>query len=151
MPATTTPTRGASQPKTTTTDAAATPLPSVPMDVLRPDCPSRVVMQRIGERWSMFVILALAHGSLRFTALKARVGVVTSKVLTETLRALEADGLVSRRAYDESPPRVEYELTPLGVSLLEPMAAMRAWAEAHVPEVLASRERHLDALDAVHG
>ena len=76
---------------------------------------------------------------------------MTSKVLTETLRALEADGLVSRRAYDESPPRVEYELTPLGVSLLEPMAAMRAWAEAHVPEVLASRERHLDALDAVHG
>ena len=118
------------------------------MDVLRPDCPSRIVMQRIGERWSMFVILALADGPLRFTRLKARVGVVTPKVLTETLRALEADGLVSRQAYDESPPRVEYELTPLGASLLEPMAAMRAWAEAHVPEVLASRERHLDALDA---
>ena len=80
-------------------------------DVLRPDCPSRVVMQRIGERWSMFVILALADGPLRFTALKARVGVVTSKVLTETLRALETDGLIARQAYAESPPRVEYELT----------------------------------------
>lgn len=119
-----------------------------PMDVLRPDCPSRVVLQRIGERWSMFVILALTDGPLRFTALKARVGVVTSKVLTETLRALEADGLVSRRAYAESPPRVEYALTSLGESLLEPIAAMRAWAERHVPEVLASRERVLAASDA---
>ena len=68
---------------------------------------------------------------------------VTQKVLTETLRALEGDGLVSRRAFDESPPRVEYALTPLGRSLLEPIAAMRAWAEAHVPEVLASRDRAL--------
>jgi DNA-binding HxlR family transcriptional regulator len=115
----------------------------IAMDVLRPDCPSRVVMQRIGERWSMFVILALADGPLRFTAVKARVGVVTSKVLTETLRALEADGLIARQAYAESPPRVEYDLTPLGASLLVPLAGMRAWAEAHVPEVLASRERHL--------
>lgn len=112
-------------------------------DVLSPDCPSRVVFGRIGERWTMFVILALESGPMRFTALKARVGVVTPKVLTETLRALEGDGLVSRRAFDESPPRVEYALTPLGRSLLEPIAAMRAWAEAHVPEVLASRDRAL--------
>jgi DNA-binding HxlR family transcriptional regulator len=78
---------------------------------------------------------------MRFTALKARVGIVTAKVLTETLRALVADGLVSRQAYAESPPRVDYALTPLGRSLLEPMAAMRDWAERHVPEVLRSRER----------
>ena len=116
---------------------------AVANDVLRPDCPSRVVMQRIGERWSMFVILALDDGPLRFTALKARVGVVTSKVLTETLRALETDGLIARQAYAESPPRVEYQLTPLGASLLVPLSGMRAWAEKHVPEVLASRERHL--------
>jgi len=122
--------------------ASAASHDAIAMDVLRPDCPSRVVMQRIGERWSMFVILALADGPLRFTALKAKVGVVTPKVLTETLRALEGDGLVSRQAYAESPPRVEYELTPLGASLLVPLAGMRAWAEAHVPEVLASRERH---------
>ena len=123
-----------------TMQAAAVPIAN---DVLRPDCPSRVVMQRIGERWSMFVILALDDGPLRFTALKARVGVVTSKVLTETLRALEADGLIARQAYAESPPRVEYRLTPLGASLLVPLAGMRTWAETHVPEVLASRERHL--------
>ena len=119
-----------------------------PLDVLDPDCPSRIVFGRIGERWSMFVILALEGGTMRFTQLRAKVGVVTPKVLTETLRALEADGLVERRAYADSPPRVEYSLTPLGRSLLEPMRAMRAWAEAHVPEVLASRERHLAEADA---
>jgi DNA-binding HxlR family transcriptional regulator len=127
--------------------AAATimPLDLATMDVLSPDCPSRIVFGRIGERWSMFVILALSDGPMRFTALKHRVGVVTAKVLTETLRALEADGLVSRHAYAESPPRVEYALTPLGESLLEPIAAMRAWAEVHVPEVLASREAAANA------
>ncbi|MBM7503407.1 winged helix-turn-helix transcriptional regulator [Agromyces aurantiacus] len=117
------------------------------LDVLDPDCPSRIVFGRIGERWSMFVILALAGGTLRFTQLRAKVGVVTPKVLTETLRALEADGLVERRAYQDSPPRVEYSLTPLGRSLLEPIHAMRTWAEAHVPEVLESRERHSAAAD----
>ncbi len=119
-----------------------TPRDVTVMDVLSPDCPSRIVFGRIGERWTMFVILALADGRpKRFTEIKARVGVVTAKVLTETLRALEADGLVSREAYRESPPRVEYALTPLGLSLLEPIQAMRDWAEQHVPELLASRER----------
>lgn len=119
-----------------------TPRDVTVMDVLSPDCPSRIVFGRIGERWTMFVILALADGRpKRFTEVKARVGVVTAKVLTETLRALEADGLVSRAAYRESPPRVEYALTPLGLSLLEPIQAMRDWAERHVPELLASRER----------
>lgn len=118
------------------------PRPTPPMDVLDPACPSRIVFGRIGERWTMFVILALADGRpKRFTDLKARVGVVTPKVLTETLRALEADGLVSRQAFRESPPRVEYTLTELGCSLLEPIQAMREWAEQHVPELLASRER----------
>ncbi|UOQ90388.1 helix-turn-helix transcriptional regulator [Agromyces endophyticus] len=115
-----------------------------PRDVLAPDCPSRVIFGRIGERWTMLVILALSRaGTLRFTELRARVGDVTPKVLTETLRALEGDGLIERRAYADSPPRVEYSLTPLGESLLEPIGAMRDWAERHVPEVLASRERTL--------
>lgn len=119
-----------------------TPCDVTAMDVLEPDCPSRVVFGRIGERWTMLVILALADGSpRRFTDLKRRVGVVTAKVLTETLRALEADGLISRDAYRESPPRVEYALTPLGQSLLEPIDAMREWAQKNVPELLAARER----------
>jgi DNA-binding HxlR family transcriptional regulator len=66
---------------------------------------------------------------------------ITSKVLTQTLRTLERDGLISRTAYDESPPRVEYELTPLGLTLREPLAAIRDWAEVHLPGILAARER----------
>ncbi|WP_448002921.1 winged helix-turn-helix transcriptional regulator [Agromyces bauzanensis] len=73
---------------------------------------------------------------------------VTPKVLTETLRSLERDGLVSRAEFHASPPRVEYALTPLGVSLLEPIQAMREWAERNVPELLASRERAAAASDA---
>ncbi|WP_394554500.1 winged helix-turn-helix transcriptional regulator [Agromyces sp. MMS24-JH15] len=117
------------------------PCDAAAKDVLSPDCPSRVVFGRIGERWSMFVILALSGGTLRFTQLRAKVGVVTPKVLTETLRALEGDGLIERHEFSEAPPRVEYSLTPLGVSLLEPIQAMRVWAEAHVPDMLAARER----------
>jgi len=140
--------RGAAAGAATAATATATAATGHPDDwsVLAPDCPSRVVFGRIGERWTMLVILALARaGTLRFTELKAQVGRVTPKVLTETLRALEDDGLIDRRAFQDSPPRVEYSLTPLGVSLLEPIQAMREWAEQHVPEVLASRERAASA------
>ncbi|MRX43405.1 winged helix-turn-helix transcriptional regulator [Agromyces kandeliae] len=119
--------------------------PQLPSDVLDPACPSRVAFGRIGERWSMFVILALADGALRFNAVRRRVGAVSTKVLTETLRALEHDGLVERRESPGAPRRVEYSLTDLGGSLLAPIDAMRTWAEQHVPDMLASRERHLIA------
>jgi DNA-binding HxlR family transcriptional regulator len=110
-------------------------------DVFGVDCPSRVILQRIGDRWSMFVIAALSTRPMRLTQLKNRIGGITPKVLTETLRALETDRLVARRAFAEMPPRVEYRLTPLGLSLLEPINAVRAWAEAHVPQVLEARAR----------
>jgi DNA-binding HxlR family transcriptional regulator len=112
-----------------------------PFDVFGVDCPSRVILQRIGDRWSMFVIAALSTRPMRFTQLKNQIGGITPKVLTETLRALETVGLVARRAFAEMPPRVEYRLTPLGLSLLEPINAVRAWAEAHVPQVLEARAR----------
>lgn len=110
-------------------------------DVLSPTCPSRVILNRIGDRWTVYVILALTDGELRFTELKNRIGGVTPKVLTETLRALEADGLVSREVFAEMPPRVEYRLTALGRTLTGPINAIREWAEVHVPEVLDARER----------
>lgn len=110
-------------------------------DVLSLDCPSRLILQRIGDRWSIFVIAALSKEVLRFTQLKQRIGGITPKVLTETLRALETDGLVAREGFAEMPPRVEYRLTPLGRSLLGPIGAVRAWAETHVGEVLEARER----------
>lgn len=110
-------------------------------DALSATCPSRIILNRIGDRWTIFVIMALSTEVLRFTELKNRIGIVTPKVLTETLRALEADGLVAREVFAEVPPRVEYRLTELGVSLLEPINAIRSWAELHVPEVLEARER----------
>jgi DNA-binding HxlR family transcriptional regulator len=110
-----------------------------PADVYSPDCPSRPVLDRIGDRWTALIVGALEDGPRRFGEIRDAMG-ITSKVLTQTLRALERDGLISRTAYDESPPRVEYELTPLGLTLREPLAAIRDWAEAHLAEILTARE-----------
>lgn len=108
-------------------------------------CPSRVVLQRIGDKWTPLVFQALKQGVLRFSELRSAIGGVTPKVLTQTLRSLERDGLVSRTVYAEVPPRVEYCLTELGVSLLEPLDAVRAWAETHAGSVLTSRDAFDDA------
>lgn len=111
-------------------------------NVMSATCPSRVVLHRIGARWTVFVVNALEHGPLRFTALVAKIQGVTPKVLTETLRAMEEDGLLTRVDYAEQPPRVEYGLTDLGQSLLIPLRAVREWAETHVTEILEARERN---------
>ena len=111
-----------------------------PADVYSRDCPSRVVLDRIGDRWTALIVGVLEYGPRRFSEIRDAMG-ITSKVLTQTLRTLERDGLIRRTAYDESPPRVEYELTPLGLTLREPLAAIRNWAEAHLPEIMAARER----------
>jgi len=110
-------------------------------NVMAATCPSRTVLQQIGARWTVFVVNALDDGPRRFGELKGHIRGITPKVLTETLRSLEADGLVSRHEYDENPPRVEYALTPLGRSLLVPLRALRRWAEEHVPDIEAARAR----------
>jgi DNA-binding HxlR family transcriptional regulator len=107
-------------------------------NVMSRTCPSRVVLHRIGARWTVFIVNALEHGPKRFVELKTHIQGITPKVLTETLRTLERDGLIARTDYEENPPRVEYELTELGRSLLEPLRAVRRWAEAHVPEIQAA-------------
>ncbi|HEY0948823.1 helix-turn-helix domain-containing protein [Nocardioides sp.] len=106
-----------------------------------PTCPSRTVLHRIGARWTVFVVNALAEGPMRFTGLKAHIRGITPKALTETLRAMEADGLLTRHDLGGNPPHVEYALTDLGRSLLVPLRAIREWAEAHVPDIHAARER----------
>ncbi|RDV45311.1 transcriptional regulator [Leifsonia sp. ku-ls] len=111
-------------------------------DIMSATCPSRLVLHRIGARWTVFVVNALEQGPLRFTELLKRISGVTPKVLAETLRSLEEDGLVTRTPFEQNPPRVDYELTDLGRSLLVPLRAVRAWAEEHVPDVLAAREAH---------
>ena len=105
-----------------------------------PDCPTRVVLDRIGDKWTVLVIGALSDGPLRFTALRERVGGVAPKVLTQTLRAMERDGLLTRTVFAQVPPRVDYALTDLGVSLGGPIAVLTDWAEEHVGRIVAARD-----------
>jgi DNA-binding HxlR family transcriptional regulator len=108
-------------------------------DAFDPECPTRLVLDRIGDKWSVLVVLTLRDGRRRFTELRDTIGGVTPKVLTQTLRAMERDGLLTRHVFAEVPPRVEYELTPLGVSLHAPIEAVAQWAEEHVEEIVAAR------------
>lgn len=114
----------------------------LPGDVMDPNCPSRVVLRRMGERWTPLVVEALADGPLRFVQVREAVGTLTPKVLTQTLRSLERDGLVTRTVFAEVPPRVEYELTDLGRSLRGPVQAMRRWAEQHVGAIVEAQDRY---------
>jgi DNA-binding HxlR family transcriptional regulator len=109
-------------------------------DAFDPDCPTRVVLDRIGDKWTVLVIGALIDGPLRFTALRQRVGGVAPKVLTQTLRAMERDGLLTRTVFAQVPPRVDYALTDLGISLGGPIAVLTDWAEEHVGRIVAARD-----------
>ena len=111
-------------------------------DILAPACPSRTVLRHVVDRWTPLVVAVLARGPHRFGELRAAVGGITPKVLTETLRSMERDGLVTRDQSPGVPPRVDYALTPLGTTLAEPMGALRAWAEGHAEEVLGNRARY---------
>ncbi len=86
-----------------------------------PECPTRVVLDRIGDKWTVLIIEVLDAGPRRFNEIRLAIGGITPKVLTSTLRSLAADGLIVREAFGEVPPRVEYRLTDLGRSLLEPL------------------------------
>ena len=118
----------------------------LPPDAFARDCASRVVLDRIGDRWTVLVVVALADGRLRFSQLRARIEGITPKVMTQTLRALERDGIITREVFAEVPPRVEYELTDLGRDLLAPIDAIRLWAEQHASRIVANRDVH-DARD----
>ena len=117
-------------------------------DAFDPDCPTRVVLDRIGDKWTVLVIGALEGGPLRFTEVRSRIGGVAPKVLTQTLRAMERDGLLTRTVHAQVPPRVDYKLTALGASLTAPIAMLTDWAETHLTQILASREGYDAALDA---
>lgn len=106
------------------------------------DCRARLAFDLLANTWNAVAVWALRDGPLRHGELRARIGGISQKVLTETLRRLEFNGLVSRRAYGGAPPRVEYELTALGRTLLAPIDAVGAWAFAHGDEVLAAQDRY---------
>lgn len=104
-------------------------------------CPSRDVLTKIGDRWTVLVINALAQGPLRYSELHHRVDGISQKMLSKTLKGLTYDGLVARQVYPEIPPRVEYELTAAGHSLLEPLQMLVNWAIAHMDDIVAARKR----------
>ena len=115
---------------------------SVPLPIDTVNCPVRQVLDRIGDKWSTLVILMLGrHGVMRFGELSEVIGDVSQKMLTVTLRSLEADGLVSRKMYAEIPPRVEYGLTRLGLSLLPLLKELTCWAEENIGEIKNTRKK----------
>jgi DNA-binding HxlR family transcriptional regulator len=116
-------------------------------DLFDPACATRLVLDRIGDKWTVMVVLLLSDGPLRFSELRDRIGQVAPKVLTQTLRRIERDGLITREVFAEVPPRVEYTLTDLGHSLTGPIAAIGDWAETHLGEISAAQ----DAYDTVNG
>lgn len=102
----------------------------------------RDLLSRVGDKWSMLVIAMLdAKGPIRFTELQRSIVGISHRMLTQTLRALERDGLVLRTSYPEIPPRVEYAVTDLGRSLATPVKALVEWAEAHHDAISESRDR----------
>lgn len=117
---------------------ADTSLPNPP-NVLDAHCPSRQALDLIADKWTMLVVKELADGIYRYGALHRSIGGISQKMLTQTLRALERDGLVTRTVYPVVPPKVEYALTPLGETLIEPLAAIAAWAERHMDEIMQAR------------
>jgi DNA-binding HxlR family transcriptional regulator len=108
-------------------------------DVLALGCPTRKTLELLSSTWTVLVVHALAERTHRYSELKSRVEGVTHKMLAQTLRALERDGLVTRRVYPVVPPKVEYTLTPLGLTLVPILSSLCRWSEEHYDEVEAAR------------
>jgi len=105
------------------------------------------VLNRVGDKWSMQIVMALAHGTRRFSELKREIDGISQRMLTLSLRGLERDGLISRHVTPTIPPRVDYQLTELGTSLREPVRALGAWAAEHIECIRAAQERFDEAAD----
>ncbi len=108
-------------------------------DVFAAGCPTRRLLDRIADKWSALVLIVLGEGPIRFNALKQRVDGVSQKMLSQTLKSLERDGLVSRSVQGAAPVSVTYAVTPLGMTLMAAMQSMIDWAETRMPEVAAAQ------------
>ncbi|MGH8966459.1 MAG: winged helix-turn-helix transcriptional regulator [Actinomycetes bacterium] len=117
-------------------------------DLFDPSCPTRLLLDRVGSKWTTMAVLVLADaaGEVRFSELRRRMAGVSQKMLTQTLRSLTRDGLISRRVEPTTPPRVHYRLTARGRSLAEPLNALRDWAEDN----MASVDQHGRSWDQEH-
>lgn len=111
-------------------------------DVYDKNCPTCHTLDRIADKYTVLVIVFLQGTPRRFSELQRIITGISQKVLTQTLRSLERDGLVTRTVYPEVPPRVEYALTPLGETLIEPLVALRNWAELHIEFVVVAQAEY---------
>lgn len=102
-------------------------------------CPTRRILDRIGDKWTVLIVGALGTNSLRFSELLRSIEGISQKMLTQTLKNLTEDGLVSRTVVPEVPVRVDYRLTPAGLSLREPLKALEDWSIAHLGQILSSQ------------
>ncbi len=105
-------------------------------------CPTRLMLNRIADKWTVLVLGLLETETKRFSTLQRQIGGISQKMLTQTLRGLERDGLIARTVYPEVPPRVEYAITPLGKTLVGLLAALRVWSETHIDEVQEAQNRY---------
>jgi DNA-binding HxlR family transcriptional regulator len=109
-------------------------------DVYNAHCPTRMVLDRIADKWTVLIVGALENKTKRFGELRREIGGVSQKMLTQTLRGLERDGLVTRVVYASVPPKVEYSLTELGRTLVRILEAIREWSEKNIEDVLKARD-----------
>jgi DNA-binding HxlR family transcriptional regulator len=109
-------------------------LVSVGFDLFNPACPSRRALDLIGDKWTPLVVWSLRDGTKRYNELRRSIPAISQRMMTRSLRKLEEDGLVDRRVHDTNPPKVDYTLTTKGETLLEPLRAILAWAEAYFTE-----------------
>lgn len=105
------------------------------------DCGIRNLLDRVGDKWSLMIIDMLSEGTLRYSELDHKIGSISQKMLTVTLKSLETDGLIDRKVYPQVPPRVEYSLTELGETLLPSITMLKRWAADSQPAILEARSR----------
>ncbi len=115
---------------------------ALPPDPYHSGCPTRLLLDRIGDKWTVLVIGLLQRGPMRFNALRRAIGGVTQKMLSQTLKNLERDGLARREMIPAAPVVVEYSLTPLGATLATTIEGLQRWATDHIPEVADAQERY---------
>ena len=111
-------------------------------NVYNAQCPTRLLLDRIADKWTVLVVGALEKRTKRFGELRREIGGISQKMLTQTLRRLERDGLVSRTVYPSVPPRVEYALTTLGRKLIPVLDAIRTWSHSNISDVLKAQKRY---------
>ncbi|MBV9789861.1 MAG: helix-turn-helix transcriptional regulator [Chloroflexi bacterium] len=113
---------------------------AIAWDVYADTCPTRKILDRIADKWTVLIVGRLSTSKQRFGELRREIHGISPKVLTQKLRELERDGIIVRRVYASVPPKVEYRLTPLGGTLIELLDAIRVWSETHIESILEAQQ-----------